>query len=308
MRVLITGANGFAAKYLKAELVQFGYEVIGIDCIKSEQVDEIDILDFCAMKDYIQCKKPDIIYHLAGFTSVSQSWQQPQDTFMLNVVGSINVLEAVKAVDTNIKIVLIGSSDHYGKINLEDNPLKENNIMNPISPYAISKRTQEDIGKMYHDVYNMKVYMTRTFNYIGIGQRLGFVVMDFANGIVEAESSEAAMIKVGNLSSKRCFTDVRDVMRAYRLIVEKGKTGVVYNVGSNKVYEIGEILNLFLRFAKKEIQVERDEQKVRAFDAPYLQCDSTLLTKDTGWEPTIPIEQTLREILEYFRQQKRGSQ
>ncbi len=301
MTALVIGANGFAGRYMCRELYEHGYSVIEADNRVSGIIRYIDILDPVSIRNVICETFPDIIFNLSGFASVSASWKEPNGAVTLNVIGTVNLLEAVREVSKNIRVVLIGSSDQYGLVGSGKYIVNEKCNLNPISPYAISKRCQEDFGLTYSSIYDMDVCMTRSFNHIGIGQRLGFVVSDFAYGISEIEKGKRDILKVGNLSSIRSFTDVRDTVSAYRLIGEKGIKGTVYNVGSEKVYSIEEILNILLSFSTKEIIVDRDSSKLRSFDLPCISCDSALLRKDTGWKPVYSIEQTLLEILNYFR-------
>ncbi|MDR1220009.1 MAG: GDP-mannose 4,6-dehydratase [Treponema sp.] len=303
MKALIVGAAGFAGNYLIEELAKSGYETIGVDMMASAKITFIDIRDINALKKIISDVRPDCIFNLAGFTSVAESWRNVQECFFLNVIGSINVLEAVRETGADSKIILIGSSEQYGnRVRESGGSISESVILNPISPYAISKRTQEDIGKVYSAVHGMNIYMTRTFNYIGIGQKLGFVISDFAEGIVKIERGLNQVLRVGNTMTFRCFTDVRDIVRAYRLIMEQGIAGRIYNVGSEKSYSIKEILNIMINLSYvNNIVVEEDADKFRVYDTPYMQCDYTLLNQDTGWKPEISIEKTISDILQYYR-------
>lgn len=301
MKALVIGANGFAGKYMCEDLLNNGYEVIKTDVAVNENVIKLDIMDYNAVFKLIQDKKPDVIFNLAGAASVSKSFIYPQLTMQLNIMGSINILEAVKKVSKDIKVLLIGSSDQYGTAKIKDTFVSEDSPQNPISPYAISKRCQEDIGKTYANIYKMNIYMTRSFNHIGVGQQLGFVVTDFANGISEIEKGNCKVLCVGNTNSIRNFTDVRDTVRAYRLITERGVSGRVYNVGSENSYSIQEILDILIGMSNVSITVEYNNEKMRVFDIHSPHCDSTRIRVDTGWKPKYSIENTLKEILDYYR-------
>ncbi|MDR2409057.1 MAG: GDP-mannose 4,6-dehydratase [Bacteroidales bacterium] len=302
MKALIVGAAGFAGKYLSDELRKAGYETVDVDMMKSAKIKCIDIRDINALKKIISDIRPDCIFNLAGFTSVAESWKNVQECFFLNVIGSINVLEAVRETGADSKIILIGSSEQYGRVRENGGSINESVALNPISPYAISKRAQEDIGKVYSAVHGMNICMTRTFNYIGIGQKSGFVISDFAEGIVKIEKGLNQVLKVGNTATFRCFTDVRDIVRAYRLIMERGIAGRIYNVGSEKSYSIKEILNIMVNLSHvNNIVIEEEVDKFRVYDTPYMQCDYSLLNQDTCWKPEIPIERTISEILQYYR-------
>lgn len=300
MNALVTGAAGFAGGYLCRELVSHGYNVTGADVRPQSGMAEVNILDPESIKRAVVSSQPDIIFNLAGFASVSASWKFPAKAVELNVTGAVNLLETVRDISKDIRVVLIGSSDEYGR-NGSDKPVNESFPLDPVSPYAVSKRCQEDMGIAYSRVYDMDICMTRTFNHIGVGQQTGFVVSDFAFGISEIEKGHRDSLKVGNLSSSRCFSDVRDAVSAYRLIGEKGVKGRVYNVGTEESYKIEDILNMLISLSHCEIKVEGDSGKMRSFDAPGIRCDSTLLRRDTGWEPVYNIRQTLSEILDHFR-------
>lgn len=301
MRALVVGANGFAGRYMCRELENNGYSVTRADVSSGNGIVHLDIMDQAAIEEMIDREKPEVIFNLAGFASVSRSFADPQKTISLNVIGSINILEAVRAKDPDIRVVLIGSSDQYGNAAADDLPVTEASRQNPMSPYAISKRCQEDIGVAYSKLYGMNVFMTHSFNHIGVGQRTGFVVTDFAKGIADIEKGLSTTLRVGNTNSYRSFTDVRDTVRAYRLIAERGKPGSVYNVGSEKQYSIKYILDTLIGFSTVDIAVEVDKDKIRPFDTPCVRCDSTLLSQDTGWQPMYSVEQTLKEILDSFR-------
>ncbi len=301
MKALIIGANGFAGGYMRKELLQNGYAVAGADKIAGDGITELDLLDRDGISRILSEEAPDVVFNLAGFASVAKSYEMPQAVVDLNVIGTINLLEAVRNYSKSVRVLLIGSSDQYGEISEDNNPVNESTLLNPVSPYAISKCCQEDFGRSYVKLYDMNICMTRSFNHIGVGQSRGFVITDFASGIADIEKGKRSVLRVGNTSSKRCFTDVRDTVRAYRLIGEMGNPGEVYNVGSEKVYSIQEILNKLVSLSTVPITIERDAAKLRAFDTPCVQCDCSLLEKVTDWSPSFPIEETLLEILNYFR-------
>lgn len=304
MKALITGINGFVGQYLKMELLMNGYQVVGVDLIAKNNSDlAVDILNYEMVLKVIGDEKPDIIFHLAGQASVAKSWEIPQRTVELNVNGALNILEAVKNSELKTKIVLIGSSDQYGKVKSGQIPIKETTDQAPITPYAISKRAQEEFGKIYAESYQMNICMTRSFNHVGVGQALGFVVPDLAHGIAEIENGLKEKLIVGNLESYRDFSDVRDIVRAYRFIGEKGLSGTIYNVGSGKTYQIKELLDILISYANKPIQVEYSKSRMRVADTPILQCDFLKLKNDTEWVPVILIEETLRQMLDYYRKE-----
>jgi GDP-4-dehydro-6-deoxy-D-mannose reductase len=302
MKALITGSNGFVGSYLRTELQNYGYEVIGADLQTKNEGDlAVDILNYVQIYEVINNHKPDIIFHLAGQASVAKSWQIPQKTVELNVNGTLNVLEAVKNSKYPVRILLVGSSDQYGRIRKEQCPINEETERKPLTPYAVSKCAQEDMGRIYSDAYHLDICMTRSFNHVGVRQALGFVIPDLVCGIAQIEVGLNEVLTVGNLEAFRDFSDVRDIVRAYRLIAEKGMTGRIYNVGSGKTYQIRELLDILVKNAKKSIKVEIDPSRMRVLDTPVIECDYSLLHKDTGWQPEITIEDTLRQMLEHYR-------
>jgi GDP-4-dehydro-6-deoxy-D-mannose reductase len=301
MKALITGVNGFVGKYLSKELIENGYEVIGTD-LSGDNVQHVDFLDAQAVTRFISDIEPDYVFHLAGQASVGLSWNIPKETFEVNVCGTINLLQAAKECIKQPRLVIIGSSDQYGVVRPENCPIKETLVQNPLSPYAISKSAQEQIASSLAKAYGLEIVTTRSFNHIGPGQRKGFVVADFSSDIVKIESGKMEpVLHVGNLTAKRDFTDVRDIVRAYRLLAEQGTPGEVYNVGSGKAVSISEILSGLLALSKVEIKVMQDPKKMRPLDIPLIVCNFDKLSKDTGWEPSYPIDETLQEIIAYFR-------
>ena len=245
--------------------------------------------------------KPDTVFHLAGQADVAKSWKIPQKTVEINVIAAVNLMEAVRAFDPSVRMVLVGSSDQYGNLGEAGKLVSEKLETNPQTPYAVSKKAQEEMARVYVRAYGMNICMTRSFNHGGAGQRPGFLIPDFASGIVKVERGEAESLKVGNLTSRRDFTHVRDVVRAYRMIAEKGMPGEVYNVGSGVTWSAQEILDKLCEMAVCPIPVEQDPARMRPSDTPVICCDHAKLTDDTGWEPEIPLEIILTETVEYFR-------
>lgn len=302
MRALITGSQGFVGRYLRQELETNGYEVIGLDLQDAPDTIRADLLDAGQMKDVVAKVKPDAVFHLAGQADVAKSWKIPQKTMEINVIGTLNLLEAVRAFDAAVRIVLVGSSDQYGNLGDAGKSVSETLETRPQTPYAVSKKAQEELAKVYVRAYGMNICMTRSFNHGGAGQRLGFLIPDFAAGIVQVERGQTQTLKVGNLTSRRDFTHVKDVVRAYRLLAEKGRPGEVYNVGSGVTYSAQEILDKLCSMARCPIPVEQDPARMRPSDTPVICCDHGKLTKDTGWKPEMPLNIILQETLEWFRQ------
>lgn len=301
MKALITGYSGFVGKYLATELRNNGYDVTGTD-ISGEDVEIADLLDTDSLFSMLKRCEPDVIFHLAGQAAVGLSWQIPRKTFDINVGGTINLLDSVRQLEKKPRILIVGSSDQYGIVKPEDCPIRETLGMNPQSPYAISKMAQEKTAVVLAQAYGIDIVLTRSFNHIGPGQKKGFVIADFCAEIAAIESGRKdPVMHVGNLSAKRDFTDVRDVVQAYRLLIEKGQAGQVYNIGSGSPISIQEILEKLLSLSKSSIQVDVDASKLRALDVPIVSCCYEKLHRDTGWSPTYIIADTLRDVLYYFR-------
>lgn len=301
MRALVTGSQGFVGRYLRQELEANGYEVVGLDLQAAPDTIQADLLDAGQMKAAVSKAGPDAIFHLAGQADVAKSWKIPQKTMEINVIGTLNLLEAARAFDTSVRMVLVGSSDQYGNLGDAGKRVDETMETSPQTPYAVSKKAQEELARVYVRAYGMNICMTRSFNHGGAGQRLGFLIPDFAAGIVAVERGRARALKVGNLTSRRDFTHVKDVARAYRLLTETGRPGEVYNVGSGVTYSAREILDKLRAMACCPIPVEQDPARMRPSDTPVICCDHGKLTGDTGWNPKISLEEVLSDTLEEWR-------
>ena len=306
MKALITGVDGFVGKYLSEYLLKQKYEVYGTtisEKYKNEKIKiyKMNLLDEKEVNKVIKMIKPDKIFHLAGQSAVGLSWEKPVLTVNINVNGTLNLLEAVRNYSKDSKILIVGSSDQYGPIKPEECPIKESKIQNPQSPYGVSKKAQEEMCKLYVNAYHTNIIMVRAFNHIGAGQSTNFVVADFASKIAQIEKGSEPVLKVGNLESLRDFTDVRDIVRGYSLLLEKGKIGEIYNIGSGKEVKVSEILKKLVSMSKKEIKIEIDPNKFRPVDVPLVVCDNSKIKKDTGWETEFLINDTLEEVLEYWR-------
>lgn len=306
MRALITGIDGFVGYYLAKHLIEEGDEVFGTTILpnytnEGVKLYQMNLLEADVVEEVIAEVKPDAIYHLAGQSAVGLSWQKPALTMDINVNGTINLLEAVRKQQFNTKVLVIGSSDEYGPVAAEECPIKEEKAVRPVSPYGISKVAQEQIAGLYAKAYGMQVVMTRSFNHIGPRQGKNFVVADFASKIVEIERGAEPILKVGNLEAYRDFTDVRDIVRGYHLLIQYGKTGEVYNIGSGTPIKIREILDILIGLSTANIKVELDKERLRPSDVPLMQCDNTKIKTDTGWSTVNDIHLTLRDTLNYWR-------
>ena len=301
-KALITGICGFVGGYLRRELLQNNYTVAGLDVRPGDDVIQADLLDAKQTLSVIKSLRPNIVIHLAGQPDVAKSWEMPQKTLQLNVIATVNIMEAVRIIDTEIRIVLIGSADEYGRFGEVGGNVDETAPLYPQSPYAVSKTAQEQIAEVYRRAYGLNICMTRSFNHAGVGQGLGFLIPDFAYGIASVEKGLQSCLKVGNLDAYRDFTHVKDIARAYRLIAEKGRQGEIYNVGSGRTYNARQILEKLLSMSEMKIPVEQDPAKMRPIDTPIICCNHDKLTRDTGWQPQISIEQILKEVLNEQRE------
>jgi GDP-4-dehydro-6-deoxy-D-mannose reductase len=316
MRVLITGITGFAGSHL-AEYILANHpdvRVFGFVRWRSrmdnivhiqDKIDlhEADIKDVISLKKALADIKPDRIFHLAAQSFVPASWRLPAETFAINAVGQINLFEALLSLKLNPKIQIAGSSEEYGHVFPNEVPMKETNPFRPLSPYAVSKVAQDLLAYQYFKSYGMKTVRTRGFNHTGPRRGEVFVTSNFAKQIAEIEKrKKEPVIHVGNLEAKRDFTDVRDIVRAYWLAAEKGEDGEVYNVGSGKAMAMKEMLDILLSLSKAKVKIKVDPERLRPSDVPILQSDSGKFVRLTGWKPQIPLEQTFKDLLNYWRE------
>ncbi|RJQ36089.1 SDR family oxidoreductase [Candidatus Microgenomates bacterium] len=314
-KAFITGVSGFAGSHLAQHLLENkDYEISGtyltenslanVENIKDKiKLFQLDLLESKKVADLVSSIKPDLIFHLAALPSTSDSFNNPSYTFNSNINPEINILQAVKNANLeNTRILVVSSAEVYGLVAKEDLPVDEETPLMPFNPYAVSKIAQDFLGLQYFLSFNLKIIRVRPFNHIGPRQTPGFVVSSFAKKIAEIEKGKLEpVLKVGNLEPKRDFTDVRDMVCAYDLILEKGKEGDCYNIGSGISYQISDILDKMLSFAKVKIKVENDPSLFRPSDTPELLCDNKKIKEITNWTPKIPIDITLKETLDYWR-------
>lgn len=307
MKALIIGGGGFVGGYLIRELSRNGYEVTAT-CLDGENIGEscdVRILDITRKDDIssiLADEQPDLIFHLAAQSSVAVSWKKPQLTAEINVTGAINVLEALREYGKKSRLIVIGSGEEYGYIRENACPLKETEPLNPGNIYAATKACQEMTAAIYARAYKLDIVMVRAFNHSGPGQDSTFVISDFCRQIAEIERGEKPpVIRVGNLSAMRDFTDVRDIARGYRLLAEKGVSGQVYNIGRGKAVSIQYILDTAISLSYADISAESDPARLRASDIPIIEPDISKITADTGWSAEISVEQTIMDTLNYWR-------
>jgi GDP-4-dehydro-6-deoxy-D-mannose reductase len=261
-----------------------------------------DIGDASSMKRLIEVLRPDRIFHLAAQSYVPASWSAPADTMRINILGQVNLFEAIREAGIDPLVQIAGSSEEYGLVYPDEVPMKESNPLRPLSPYAVTKVAQELMARQYFYSYGLKTVVTRGFNHTGPRRGHVFVTSSFAHQIALIEKGKKEpVIDVGDLSSKRDWTDVRDTVRGYWLALEKGEPGEVYNVGSGRAYAVGEMLDILLRFSKVQIDVRQDPCRLRPSDVKILWCDGSKFREQTGWAPEIPFETTMRDLLDYWR-------
>ncbi|MFZ0665208.1 MAG: GDP-mannose 4,6-dehydratase [Acidimicrobiales bacterium] len=291
MRALVTGANGFVGNWLVAHLRDQGDEVIETDR-------EMDVTDPEVVRSTIVAVQPEAIYHLAALTHVGRSFQDPTSVLKVNAIGTLSVLEASRACSNPPRVLVISSAEVYGAVSENDLPLTEASPLAPVSPYAASKISAEFLAVQAHLAYGLPTLRVRPFNHVGPGQLPEFAVSALASRIVEAKRSGAAWISVGNLTARRDLTDVRDVVRGYRLLVTDGAPGAVYNICSGRAVAIQEIADRLLAIAGSDLELRTDPDLVRPVDVPVLLGDPSRIEKETGWKPEIDLDQTLADVLE----------
>lgn len=312
MNILITGVEGFVGRYLVDLIPKFMKDVNQIygtyfsetnslKELKNIKLTHMDLTNEKEVKAVMSTIKPDYVFHLAAQSSVGLSWKHPNLTMDININGTINLLDSIREINNECKILIIGSSEQYGKI--EACPVNEEHRLDPQNPYSVSKVCQEQLAKLYVKAYNMKIIITRSFNHIGPYQDPQFVVPDWAKQIAEIEKGlKQPVISVGDISVKRDFTDVRDVVEAYIHLIQMGIPGEIYNIGTGKAYELNEILRILLSLSEKNIKVEVDKNKIRPIENPIIECDKTKIFNLCGWYPRYKVEDTLKDILDNWRE------
>lgn len=303
-KILIFGIGGFAGKYLAQEFLNNGYDVIGSDIVQPKNLQHNVSFYKCNLLEYDNVSKlinnllPDMIVNLAAISSVATSWNIPQMTMSVNVIGALNILEAAKLSKKMPKIMFVGSSEEYSA---SEFPLNEEYKLNSSNPYGISKVTQEIFAKLYRDQYGMKIYCVRPFNHTGVGQSDSFVLPSFCKQVAAIEKSKmSGVIKVGNLTAKRDFSDVRDIVRAYRMVIESNDCTKIYNVGSGKAYSLQSLLDYIISLSSQKISVEIDSERLRPIDNMYICCDNTSIRSDLGWDPQYCIYNAISDIYNYY--------
>ncbi len=312
MKALVTGIGGFAGSHLAEHLLAEGDEVCGIT-FPGEPTDniahildrlrliEVNITDGGALGKAVREAEPEVIYHLAGVASVGQSWKNMDETLRVNAVGLVNLVFSGREAGEPA-ILVVGSGEMYGLVEEGRQPIGEEEPLRPVNPYALSKVWQEQAARYFADVYRYPLYLTRPFNHIGPRQSWRFVCSDFAGQLARIEVGRAEpVIKVGNLSARRDFLDVRDVAAAYRLVVRAGRPGVPYNIASGRPRSIREVLDMLLGLCRAEVRVSEEAERLRPVDIPLLSGDGGRLRLETGWAPSRELKDTLADLLDFWR-------
>lgn len=312
-RALITGINGFVGSHLAEYLLEHtDWHVAGTVYGPEDNIEHLrdrlelypaELSELETVLSIVERAKPDYIFHLAAQPLVSLSRRDPWGTLAVNIRLQLNILEAVARLGSTARILVVGSSEEYGLVRPDELPVKETNPLRPTSPYAVSKIAQDMLGLQYHLSHKLFTVRVRSFNHIGPRQSLGFVAPDFASQIAEAEAGlREPVIRVGNLEPQRDFSDVRDVVRGYHLLITQGEPGEVYNLGSEQAHSVRELLETLVAMSKVPITVEQNPERLRPTEVPVMVSDCTKIREQTGWRPIIPFEDSLRDVLDYWRE------
>lgn len=309
-KVLIFGVGGFVGAYLAKEFHDNAYEVFGSDINKTSSIQDFvdfsenNILNSKSIKEFIKKIQPTHIVNLAAISSVELSWKIPEKTIAVNVEGTLNILEAAKECIVLPKILLIGSSEEY---TISKDPIDEQYEINANNPYGISKVVQERFAGLYRKRYDMKIYYVRAFNHTGIGQADAFVIPSWCKQAAEiSKSGKPGTMLVGNLSTKRDFSDVRDIVRAYRMVIESNDCTPIYNVGFGSAVALQDILNYIISLSEQPITVMTDPERFRPVDNLVVCCNNSYIEKELGWKPNYSIFETVKEMFEYYLNQTGG--
>jgi GDP-4-dehydro-6-deoxy-D-mannose reductase len=313
VRALITGITGFAGGHLAQTLLKHGDEVFGVARHTNHGSSYLgsgvrfavaDLCDATAVNNLLAEIQPEAIYHLAGQAFVPLAWSDPWNTFENNILPQLNILQAMAAQHSKARLLIVTSNEVYGRVQSHELPVTEETPLRPGNPYGVSKMVQDHMGLQYHISYGLDVIRARSFNHIGPRQSPVFVASSFAKQIAEIE---AGLIEptlcVGNLNAQRDFTDVVDVARAYHLLILHGDSGEAYNVGTGQAHSIQSLLDILLSFTQTKIKIEMDPERMRPSDVPVIYADNTKLRSKTGWTPTYQFEDSLKRVLDYWREE-----
>jgi len=308
-RILVTGARGFVGPHLLRRLRAEGHDVWGTDrtdAAEAPQQRACDLTDADAVRALCDDLRPDAVVHLASVSSVGRSFDAPQLTLQNNLLAACNVFEALRGRPAT-RVLVVGSAEQYGRVQPEDMPITESQPFRPSSPYAVSKVAQEILALQYHATYGLDVVLVRSFNHSGPGQSEDFVLPAVARQVAAAEAGHVPpWVRVGNLDVARDFLDVRDVVRAYALLLEHGASGSAYNICRGRAESLQALVQALLHKSRVPLRLEPDPARLRPSDLPVLIGDNRRLCAATGWQPEIPMETTLDDVLEDWRGRVRG--
>jgi len=320
MRVLITGITGFVGSHMAEYALAKGAQVFGstrwrsktdnIEHLRSKVTFiESDLRDLSSVRALLEISVPDYVVHLAAQSFVGVSWHAPAETLTTNIISQVNLLEALRGLKMSPRFLAVGSSEEYGLVLEDEVPIEETNPLRPLSPYAVSKVTQDMMGYQYFKSYGLPIIRTRAFNHEGPRRGDVFVTSNFARQVAEIEAGlREPVVYVGDLTPRRDYSDVRDIVRGYWLLLERGEPGEVYNLCSGRSWSIQQVLDFVLNLSTvKGITVKTDPARLRPSDVMILEGDPTKMHKATGWKVEIPFERTLTELLDYWRQRTRAS-
>jgi GDP-4-dehydro-6-deoxy-D-mannose reductase len=320
MRVLITGITGFVGSHMAEYALAKGAQVFGstrwrsktdnIEHLRSKVTFiESDLRDLSSVRALLETSVPDYIVHLAAQSFVGVSWHAPAETLTTNIISQVNLLEALRGLKMSPRFLAVGSSEEYGLVLEDELPIKETNPLRPLSPYAVSKVTQDMMAYQYFKSYGLPIIRSRAFNHEGPRRGDVFVTSNFARQVAEIEAGlREPVVYVGDLTPRRDYSDVRDIVRGYWLLLERGEPGEVYNLCSGRSWSIQAVLDFLLNLSTvKGIEVKTDPARLRPSDVMILEGDPAKMHKTTGWKTEIPFERTLTELVEYWRQRTRAS-
>ena len=316
MKALITGISGFVGSHLAEYLLEHtDWQVAGTVYGRLDNIVHLkerlelypaELSRLPVVTFVLEETRPDYIFHLAAQPIPSLSRRDPWPTLETNIRLQLNILQAVVQLGLDCRILVVGSSEEYGLVRPDELPIAEDTPLRPLNPYAVSKIAQEMLGLQYHLAHGLPVVMARPFNHIGPRQRLGFVAPDFAHQVAEAEAGlREPVVEVGNLDVSRDFSDVRDIVRGYYLAITQGEPGEVYNLGSERAHSVRELLELLMAASRVKLEVRQDPLRLRPAEVPIMVSDCRKFRQRTGWQATIPFEQSVRDVLDYWRQRVR---